>query len=180
MRILILIICLCQTAEAQSIVTSSDRQSITLSTNGGQLPVQTGTESQDGLIDIQRELAELRNEIKQYREPTSPKPKPVTITLPMPLSRSQSVAEPVTSDAAIVGSTERDAEDHLRDFHGIVVTGKSLAEMEVIHDDAHGGSGYHFPGRASMSASQSKTVMKSASRCPGGVCPVRRSRSRRR
>ena len=44
---------------------------------------------------------------------------------------------------------EKAAEDHLRYSHSIVVSGLSMAEMEVLHDNAHGGKQYHFPGTPS-------------------------------
>jgi len=51
---------------------------------------------------------------------------------------------------------EIDAENHLRNKHGIETSGLSLLELERIHDADHirqsGGSsrGWHFPGRASL------------------------------
>lgn len=42
-------------------------------------------------------------------------------------------------------SAESAAEKHLKDTHGIECNGLSVAEMETIHDNAHGGPQYHFP-----------------------------------
>lgn len=42
-------------------------------------------------------------------------------------------------------SAESAAEKHLKDTHGIECSGLSMAEMETIHDNAHGGPQYHFP-----------------------------------
>ena len=58
---------------------------------------------------------------------------------------------------------EIDAENHLLNTHGISVSGLSLAEMEVIHDKAHGGSEYHFP------------ILPSYNSCPSGNCPTSNS-----
>ena len=142
-------------------------QSIVISSGGGSIVVSSSAQSSESKVTV---VVIERSQ-----------PKPITIDLP-------EIKEPVTSEAAVVGSTERAAEDHLRNVHGIAVSGLSLQEMEIIHDKAHGGSGYHFPGRPSMVVTPTKTVTRSAtvmssSRCPGGVCPTRatiRTRSRRR
>ena len=42
-------------------------------------------------------------------------------------------------------AAESAAEKHFKDTHGITVSGLSMAEMESIHDGAHGGPQYHFP-----------------------------------
>ena len=42
-------------------------------------------------------------------------------------------------------AAESAAEKHLKDTHGIEVSGLSMSEMEAIHDGAHGGTQYHFP-----------------------------------
>lgn len=73
-------------------------------------------------------------------------------------------------------SAEIAAEQHLRTTHGIAVSGKSLQEMEAIHDKAHGGSAYHFPGMRSLNTTQPVRYQQS-NNCPNGRCPTVRSRS---
>jgi len=78
---------------------------------------------------------------------------------------AETAAEEVKARIQIQSSTEQAAESHLKNVHGISVSGLSLQEMEVIHDNAHGGPGYHFPGQPSLPTTQSNL-------CPTGQCPT--------
>jgi len=69
-------------------------------------------------------------------------------------------------------NAESSAIAHLRDTHGIDARGKTLEELEKIHDTAHGGSAHHFPGRPSMPTGMTAPKTTSQSNCPGGNCPV--------
>lgn len=83
---------------------------------------------------------------------------------------SFSTKSSTTAPISVRSQAEIDAENHLRNTHGITVSGLSLAEMEAIHDKAHGGSGYHFPGRASL-----PILRSSSGNCPTGNCPTTNS-----
>ena len=110
---------------------------------------------------LQRDVAEL----KQIMLAMSVKPQPTAIDAPSPV-------KPVAART----QSEVSAEQHLLSVHGISVSGMSLQEMERIHDDAHGGTGYHFPGMISLNTAipVRQTIRYSgSSNCPNGVCPTR-------
>lgn len=64
----------------------------------------------------------------------------------VPFEFEADVDSPQTSPNIPTRTAEESAaERHLKDTHGITVSGLSMADMETIHDDAHGGAQYHFP-----------------------------------
>jgi hypothetical protein len=101
------------------------------------------------------------------------KPEPVnTVPTPQPIPTRATPIHPQPVVART--SAEIAAEQHLRSTHGIAVSGKSLLEMEAIHDRAHGGSAYHFPGMPSLNTSQTLRYQQ-ANNCPNGRCPTVRT-----
>jgi hypothetical protein len=110
-----------------------------------------------------------------------PPPKPIVIEKPEPVKAVPTPQPRPTRPTAIhpqpvVSRTlaEIAAEQHLRTTHGIAVSGKSLLEMEAIHDRAHGGSAYHFPGMPSLNTTQPVRYQQ-ANTCPNGRCPTVRT-----
>jgi hypothetical protein len=109
-----------------------------------------------------------------------PTPKVVVIAKPEPV-KAVPTAQPILTRPTAIHpqpvvartSAEIAAEQHLRTTHGIAVSGKSLIEMEAIHDRAHGGSQFHFPGMPSLNTSQ--PVRYQANNCPNGRCPTVRT-----
>jgi hypothetical protein len=101
------------------------------------------------------------------------KPEPVKAALtPQPIPTRPTAIQPQPVVART--SAEIAAEQHLRTTHGIAVSGKSLQEMEAIHDRAHGGSQFHFPGMPSLNTSQAVRYQQ-ANNCPNGRCPTVRT-----
>ena len=62
--------------------------------------------------------------------------------VPFEFDEPETTATP--SPAVTRSAAESAAEKHLRDTHNIECSGLSMAEMESIHDGAHGGPQYHF------------------------------------
>jgi outer membrane biosynthesis protein TonB len=106
------------------------------------------------------------------------KPEPVkTVPTPQPIPTRPTAIQPqpvVAKPQPRLFSTEQSAAAHLREVHGIEASGKSLLEMEAIHDRAHGGSQYHFPGMPSLNTTQPVRYQQ-ASNCPNGRCPTVRT-----
>jgi len=79
---------------------------------------------------------------------------------------------PVAAAPAHVSPRELAAINHLHSVHGIDGSGMNLQQLEAAHDAAHGGSGYHFPGYASLPLPV--RLINRGTSCPTGNCPTSR------
>jgi hypothetical protein len=137
-------------------------QSIMVSSGGGS--VVQSSEADDHIVTLNKMV---------YKQ-TTQDPKPAQAPQPIAIRPTAIQPQPVvTKPQPRLFSTEQSAAEHLREVHGIEASGKSLLEMEMIHDRAHGGSQFHFPGMPSLNTSQ--PVRYQANNCPNGRCPTVRT-----
>jgi len=129
-------------------------QSIMVSSGGGS--VVQSSNADDHIVTVNKMV---------YKQ-TTEDPKPAQAPQPIVIRPTAIHPQPVGART----SAEIAAEQHLRSTHGIAVSGKSLLEMEAIHDRAHGGSQFHFPGMPSLNTAQPVRYQQ-ASNCPNGRCP---------
>lgn len=163
MRVLIAILCICQTAAGQSIVVSSDGRSIVVSSRGAAI----ATPQPVPLPETQPETKPAPPIILRPLPQPLPKPVPPIVTKPAPPQKPAPVAVRKMSQAEMIAEHNRlhgggqwtwpgDLETHLRTTHGVQTVRPTAIQPTPIR--------VNYP-------------VQRVGNCPGGVCPTNRSYS---